>query len=215
MFDIGWTELLVIGVVALIVVGPKDLPGMFNTLGRFTAKARGMAREFQRSMEEAARESGVDDIASDLKKVTSPKSLGLDAVKDAVSSYTEPKFDPEASKRRIEESKKVDAEKKAAMGEHTRALAEKRETETAAAKEKSEALRRAAAAADNEQKASPKKARAKTEKPAAEKSPAKAAKAPAKPATAKPAAKPAAKAKKASGASKPKAARKPAQKADT
>ena len=45
MFDIGWTELLVIGVVALIVIGPKDLPGMFRTLGRVTAKARGMTED--------------------------------------------------------------------------------------------------------------------------------------------------------------------------
>ena len=54
MFDVGWSELLVIGIVALIVVGPRDLPGMFRALGRFTAKARGMAREFQRAMEAAA-----------------------------------------------------------------------------------------------------------------------------------------------------------------
>jgi len=44
-FDMGMSELLVIGVVALIVVGPKDLPGMFRTLGRFTARAKSMARE--------------------------------------------------------------------------------------------------------------------------------------------------------------------------
>ena len=68
MFDIGWTELLVIGVVALIVGGPKDLPGMFRTLGRFTAKARSMARDFSRAMEDAADEAGVKDVAKDLKK---------------------------------------------------------------------------------------------------------------------------------------------------
>ncbi len=87
MFDIGWSELLLIGIVALIVIGPKDLPEMFRTLGRFTAKARGMAREFQRAMETAADESGVRDVAADLRKVTSPTSMGLDAVKGAVDKF--------------------------------------------------------------------------------------------------------------------------------
>lgn len=87
MFDIGWTELLVIGIVALIVVGPKDLPGMFRTLGRFTAKARGMAREFQRAMESAADEAGVKDVAKDLKSATSARNLGLDTLKDAASKF--------------------------------------------------------------------------------------------------------------------------------
>ena len=62
MFDIGWSELLVIGSIALIVVGPKDLPGLLRTLGKYAAQARGMAREFQRSMEEAAREADISDI---------------------------------------------------------------------------------------------------------------------------------------------------------
>lgn len=78
MLDIGWTELLVIGVVALIVVGPKDLPKMFRTLGQFTAKARNMAREFQRAMDDAADESGVKDMARDLRGMTDPKNMGLD-----------------------------------------------------------------------------------------------------------------------------------------
>lgn len=90
--DIGWTELLVIGVVALIVIGPEDLPEMFRQLGRFTAKIRSMAREFQRAMDQAARESGVNDVAKDLKTATSAKSLGLTAVKDAADKFE--KWDP-------------------------------------------------------------------------------------------------------------------------
>ena len=58
MFDIGFTELLVIGIVALIVVGPKDLPQMFRTLGRFTARLRALGREFTSAMHAAADESG-------------------------------------------------------------------------------------------------------------------------------------------------------------
>jgi len=75
MFDIGLTEMMVIGVVALIVVGPKDLPKMFHTLGEVTGKARGMAREFQRAMDSAARESGVNDIVKDFKRTTTGKGL--------------------------------------------------------------------------------------------------------------------------------------------
>jgi sec-independent protein translocase protein TatB len=83
MLDIGWTELLVIGIVALIVVGPKDLPLMFRALGRFTGQARRMAREFSRAMDEAADEAGVKDVQRDLRSMTDPKKMGMDALKDA------------------------------------------------------------------------------------------------------------------------------------
>lgn len=92
MLDIGFMELLVIGVVALIVVGPKDLPGMFKTLGRFTAKARSMAREFQRAMNDAADESGMKDVSKTLKAATSPKAMGLDTLNKAADSFE--KWDP-------------------------------------------------------------------------------------------------------------------------
>ncbi|MEL7171909.1 MAG: Sec-independent protein translocase protein TatB [Pseudomonadota bacterium] len=56
MLDIGWSELMVIGILALLVVGPKELPGLFRTVGQYVGKARSVAREFQRSMEDAARD---------------------------------------------------------------------------------------------------------------------------------------------------------------
>ena len=67
-----------LGFVALIVVGPKDLPKMFRTLGQMTAKARSMAREFSRAMEDAADQTGVKDVARDLRGMTNPQGMGLD-----------------------------------------------------------------------------------------------------------------------------------------
>ncbi|MFN3261874.1 MAG: Sec-independent protein translocase protein TatB [Pikeienuella sp.] len=68
MFDIGFMELLVIGALALIVVGPKELPGLLRTVGQFAGKARSMARDFQRTMEDAAREADLGDVADAVKK---------------------------------------------------------------------------------------------------------------------------------------------------
>lgn len=87
MLDIGWSELLLIGVVALIVVGPKDLPVMFRTLGRFTAKARAMAREFQRAMDDAAKSTGVHETLKDVRDLTSKKSLGITALESAADKF--------------------------------------------------------------------------------------------------------------------------------
>ena len=90
--DIGWAELILIGIVALIVIGPEDLPDMFRQVGRFTAKLRQMSREFSRAMEQAAKDTGVKDVADDLKAATSAKSLGLNKVKEAADRFE--KWDP-------------------------------------------------------------------------------------------------------------------------
>ena len=89
MFDLGMMELLVIGVVALIVVGPKDLPVMFREVGRFMGRMRGMARDFQRAMNAAADDAGVKDLDRDIRKMTSARKLGLDDVKDAARSMAD------------------------------------------------------------------------------------------------------------------------------
>jgi len=164
MFDIGGLELLVIGVVALIVVGPKDLPGMFRTVGQFVGKARGMAREFQRTMEAAADDAGIKEATSGLKDAASSLNTLRDPVAQAQKSAAEYKKNFLAG----EEKKKAAAADLAAKTD-------------AADTAKADAPK---AEATSDTQAKPKPAR----KPAAKKP---AAKKPAarKPATAKPAAK--------------------------
>ena len=70
MFDIGWGELVVIGIVALIAIGPKELPTVLRTLGQFMGKVRRMANEFQGQFQEAMREAEMADLkkhAEDIK----------------------------------------------------------------------------------------------------------------------------------------------------
>lgn len=67
MFDIGWQELFLIAVVALIVIGPKDLPRVMRTVMRGVRKAREMARDLQTGMDELAREADLDDLKKELE----------------------------------------------------------------------------------------------------------------------------------------------------
>lgn len=116
----GWMELMVIGVVALIVVGPKDLPVMFQALGKMTAKVKSMAREFSSAMSDAANASGAGDIAKDLRGIADPKSMGIDKLKEAADSFEKwepgktPKvMDSETAKlraERAEQTRKIKAE---------------------------------------------------------------------------------------------------------
>ena len=118
MFDLGWTELLLIGIVALIVVGPKDLPVLFRNAGRWVGKMRGMAREFSKAMNDAADETGVKDMAKTLKTATNPVGSAMDGVKNAARDMTSAldptKFDADSetgklSAERAEQTKKIQA----------------------------------------------------------------------------------------------------------
>jgi sec-independent protein translocase protein TatB len=145
MLDIGWSELLVIGVVALIVVGPKDLPGMFRTMGQFTGKMRRMARDFQRAMDDAADTSGVRQTAADLKSMTSAKSLGLNTLQQAADRFD--KWDPAKA------MKPAAATPAAATGPATTALKTEQAAETQRRIAEARAAREAKAAAEAAAKA--------------------------------------------------------------
>jgi sec-independent protein translocase protein TatB len=129
MFDLGWTELLVIGIVALIVVGPKDLPVLFKKGGQFVGRLKGMAREFSSAMNEAADDAGVSDINKTLKAATNPMQTGFDSVKDAASEFT--KWTPESETGKLA-ADRAEAAKKIHEATAKRAQ-EKRDAETAAA----------------------------------------------------------------------------------
>ena len=68
MFDIGWQELFLIAVVTILVVGPRELPRVLRTVVAALRKVRGLANDFQRGMDELAREADLDDIRKDLEK---------------------------------------------------------------------------------------------------------------------------------------------------
>lgn len=172
MFDLGWSELLIIGIVALIVVGPKDLPMLFRKVGQFVGKAKGMAREFSNAMNDAADESGMREISSGLNKsmraASNPLGSAMDGVKSAAKSLTD--IDPDSATgkqaaKRAEDVKKIQAST-------ARAAAERKQREASEAVAYADAQEAKMTAAESD-----------TQTPAIEKAPAKAAptkKAPAK-----------------------------------
>jgi sec-independent protein translocase protein TatB len=69
MFEIGWSELLVIAVVAVVVIGPKDLPRVLRGVGQWTSRMKRMAREFQNQFNEALREAELEDVRKDVEAI--------------------------------------------------------------------------------------------------------------------------------------------------
>lgn len=89
MFDLGWQEFLLVAIIAVIVVGPKDLPRVVRSVSQFVRKARSMAREFQSSLEEVAREAELDDVRKEVQSIS----------KDGIGKSLEKQFDPDGSLR--------------------------------------------------------------------------------------------------------------------
>jgi len=97
MFDIGWSELLVIAVVAIVVVGPKDLPKLMRSFGHYAGKLRRAASDFQRQFEEAMRESEVEEVRKAIESVrTETPSLDLKASIDKPMMLPKPEAVPPA-----------------------------------------------------------------------------------------------------------------------
>jgi len=117
MFDISWTEFLLIGIVALIVIGPKELPALMRSLGQWTRKIRSLAADFQNQFHEAMREAEmadlkkqVDDMASDIKSYDPLKDVRTDVEaigKDLDESVKSP--DKAADKDAVKEEPKETA----------------------------------------------------------------------------------------------------------
>lgn len=114
MPSLSWMEMLVVGIVALIVIGPKDLPGMFRQVGQFVGKAKGMAREFSSAMNAAADESGINEINKTIKAAANPKKFGVDKIREAsqgaVKSTIKAGGETEALKTKLSAKRSATAE---------------------------------------------------------------------------------------------------------
>ncbi len=103
MFDIGWSELLVIAVVAIVVVGPRELPGMLRTFGKYAGQLRRMAGDFQNQFNEALKEAELDDVRKSIESVRSINPVNqikdsLNPLKDAGESIRKAVEGPAAPK---------------------------------------------------------------------------------------------------------------------
>ena len=115
-FGIGYTELVVIALVAIIVIGPKDLPKVLRAFGRTMQKMRGMAREFQGHLDQAMREAGVDEIK---KEINNLKTMNpVEDVKKEINSIAASNPIPAVAKDLSTEVKKQDDDFKKYFGEN-------------------------------------------------------------------------------------------------
>ncbi len=171
MLEIGWSEMLVIAIILIVVVGPKDLPRMLRTFGNFTSKMRGMANDFRKQFDEAMKEADLQDVkaavdqvrnlnpAADIKKALNPMEKAAADIRAGVDAALKPSppAQPAATPQPAEPLKTGPA----AMPGETAAVAEPAKPATPAAVEA-----KPAAAELKAKAAAPKKAATKAKTPA-------------------------------------------------
>ena len=146
MPNLSWMEMLVVGIVALIVIGPKDLPGLFRQVGQFVGKAKGMAREFSSAMNAAADDSGISEINKTIKAAANPQKFGVDKIREA-TKIDKPDSDDAPQNETDKLRAKMTDERKATAKKMSDAMAKAAEDRVAAEKatavkaEKAEAAR--------------------------------------------------------------------------
>ena len=159
MFGLGWAEILVAAVVGLIVIGPKELPVMFRKIGQFVGKAKAMARDFSRAMNDAADDAGVKDAMDSVNSVKD----GVRSVSDPTTKWKD--FVPGSEIGKLSEERAKNAKKMHdAMAERAQQRIDAEKVEQAAAKEEQKPVAA--------KKASAAKKPATAKKPAAKKTPA-------------------------------------------
>ena len=125
MFDIGWTEMFVVIVVAVIVIGPKDLPRTLRTVGQWLGKVRAVGRDFQRGLDDMIRETELDEVKKqidsavklDLKKEVENAIDPTGTIKDAMQPVEVPDIGGEPKKKKDTDTEAVKAPAAAAAAE--------------------------------------------------------------------------------------------------
>ena len=89
MLDIGWTEILVITVIALFIVGPKDIPKALRTVGIWIGKLKSLSREFQNTVDDAVRDSELDEVKKQIESARTGITKGMTETIDSEGELTE------------------------------------------------------------------------------------------------------------------------------
>ncbi len=165
MFDIGWSEMAVIALLTLIVIGPKELPRVLRTVGQWVRKAQSLAREFQRGLDDMAREADLEDakkLVDAGRSIANPKKMVMDTLDPTGSLGDEAKdlqtaitAEAPASEALAQESQES-ADKTAAKGTASKPSGNGTPTPAKSTKSKPKAGAKSAAKAKPKPRAKPK-----------------------------------------------------------